>query len=168
MSGKDIVYRKENSLVPCASKHLCRVPFLGDGDHKCSHCKNPIHIVCLGKNNEGGGKKCAICVSPNGLCVFAKGMPIPQAPAWFNKPQRGTTKIGEMSNAIKSTMDITKDSSKKEKSSNGKKRNAETISKYNPHDGKYILVSPSNLKKATIWNHFLCFDTAEHQNFADQ
>ena len=83
-----ITHPNENDLVPCASKSFCRAPHKGPGDHNCSKCKTQAHVHCMGANIEGGGKLCAMCVSPNGLCDFAKEMPLPEAPSWYKPPQR--------------------------------------------------------------------------------
>ena len=156
MVAKEIQYRNKDEVVPCASQTYCRCPYLGDGDHNCSKCKTQVHIQCMGENNEGGGKLCAMCVSPNGLCDFAKGFAAPQAPSWYKPPEKLSSR------ATPTTARTKEGATNKRKAAD--KETEET--KYNPHDSEYLLIKPTQ-KKAPIWKHWLCFSASDHPDFLD-
>ena len=73
---------EDRSCKPCASGDLCRCPWKIDDNsltHICGSCKTPVHVFCLGKNEEGGAKTCATCHGS----LDAGAMDPPPPPSWF-------------------------------------------------------------------------------------
>jgi hypothetical protein len=64
---------KYSSLIlninTCASGKDCQqVPWMREGAsfaHNCSRCRKPVHVGCLGENDEGGSKTCT-----SSYCLF--------------------------------------------------------------------------------------------------
>jgi hypothetical protein len=52
-------------MKTCASGKNCQqVPWMKEHAsfaHNCSRCRKPVHVWCLGENEEGGSKTCACC-----------------------------------------------------------------------------------------------------------
>ena len=72
----------DRSCKPCASGDLCRCSWLTDDrslTHRCVTCKTPVHVWCLGKNEEGGAKTCGTCHGS----LDADAMAPPPPPSWF-------------------------------------------------------------------------------------
>ena len=140
--------------------------------------KNPAHAFCLGSNEEGGSKMCAMCVFPHRTCEFSNSLVRPQTPDWYTFSVDPTTK-NFVTSAIEedcvpegiSNKQNKKGSTSKKKPESGtrgenKKRKA-IDDKFDPHHGEFILVPPNN-KKSSFWKHFLCFDTVEHPDMQDK
>jgi len=73
---------EDRSCKPCASGDLCRCTWLTDDrslTHTCVTCKTPVHVWCLGKNEEGGAKTCGTCHGS----LDADAMDPPRPPSWF-------------------------------------------------------------------------------------
>ena len=70
LSSEEMYEEEEN--CGCASGKYCRCPWDGSKfAHTCFECKKPVHSFCFGFNEEGGKSKCALCVSPNGVCEYS-------------------------------------------------------------------------------------------------
>jgi hypothetical protein len=67
------------NMKTCASGKDCQVPLMKESAsflHNCSRCRKPVHVWCLGENEEGGSKTCASCDGCIGPGAF-KPPPLP-------------------------------------------------------------------------------------------